>query len=355
VWVWGDSSKTWTDSEGNQRPCGETGKPWYFLEEKYPAYGNLVPRDIATREIFQVVYELKMGLEGRPFVHLDVSHIAREKGIEFLDRKLKGILEIYEKFKGVDPHAVPMEIFPAVHYSMGGLWVEDDTHMTNIPGIFAAGECDYQFHGANRLGANSLLSCVYTGLYVSGPKALEFARRREHPASSVSESVFRAAEQREKDFLNSLLSMDGDENVHQLHREMGEMMTANVTIVRYVEDLKETDAKLKELQERFWRARLTDRGDWANQTLRYAHQVHHMMHLARVITTSAYSRLESRGSHYLPEHPHRNDEEWLKSTIATYDPVTGDPQISYEPVDLSLIPPRKRDYTKKSVAVATAK
>ena len=132
----------------------------YFLEERYPAYGNLVPRDIATRAIFKVCTETEARAStASNQVYLDLTHIpARE-----LDRKLGGILEIYEKFVGEDPRTCRCRSSPAVHYSMGGLWVDYD-QMTNIPGLFAAGECEYQYHGANRLGANSLLSCIYGGL-----------------------------------------------------------------------------------------------------------------------------------------------------------------------------------------------
>jgi len=145
--------------EGGRVWVYKDGKPWYFLEEKYPAYGNLVPRDIAAREIFHVCVDLKLGINGENMVYLDLSHILPE----ILEQKVGGILDIYEKFVGDDPRKVPMKIFPAVHYSMGGLWV-DDHHMTNIPGLFAAGECDYQYHGANRLGANSLVSAIFGGM-----------------------------------------------------------------------------------------------------------------------------------------------------------------------------------------------
>ena len=149
------------------------GKPWYFLEDMYPAYGNLVPRDIATRAIFKVVFDMGLGVDGEPMVYLDVTHIDPH----MLDRKLGGVLEIYEKFMGDDPRKIPMKIFPGMHYSMGGLWVDFD-HMTNIQGLFAAGEVDYQYHGANRLGANSLLSCIYSG-QIAGPKMVRYARARE--------------------------------------------------------------------------------------------------------------------------------------------------------------------------------
>ena len=145
----GEGGRVWTYKDG---------KPWYFLEEMYPAYGNLVPRDIAARAIFDVCVNQKLGINGENRVYLDLSHIDSD----YLDHKLGGILEIYEEFVGEDPRKVPMQIFPAIHYSMGGIWV-DVTHRTNIPGLLASGECDYQYHGANRLGANSLLSAAYSG------------------------------------------------------------------------------------------------------------------------------------------------------------------------------------------------
>ena len=155
---------------------------WYFLEEWYPKYGNLVPRDIATRAIHKVVYEHNLGIDGKPMVYLDLTHIDRK----ILDRKLEGILEIYEKFVGDDPRDMPMKIFPGMHYTMGGLWV-DFTQATNIPGIYAAGECEYQYHGANRLGANSLVSCIFGG-FVAGPDGGEL---RPQPQGRARQWLFR--------------------------------------------------------------------------------------------------------------------------------------------------------------------
>ena len=169
----GEGGRVWVPrTQGDKRdPKSIPEKErWYFLEERYPKYGNLVPRDVATREIFEVIYKHNLGIDGQPMVYLDLTHIDRKT----LDRKLGGILDIYEKFVGVDPHDVPMKIFPGMHYTMGGLWI-DYKHQTNIPGIFSAGECEYQYHGANRLGANSLLSCIFGG-FVSGPNAVQYAK-----------------------------------------------------------------------------------------------------------------------------------------------------------------------------------
>jgi succinate dehydrogenase / fumarate reductase flavoprotein subunit len=309
---------------------------WYFLEEKYPAYGNLVPRDIATREIFQVCIDGR-GVDGENQVYLDLSHIPAET----LDQKLGAILEIYEMFVGDDPRHVPMRIFPGVHYSMGGLWV-DYNQRTNIPGLLAAGECDYSIHGANRLGANSLVSCVYGG-FIAAPAAIEFAQGVARNGSDGS-TIYDQELQRQKEINDGLIKQSGKENQYGLHQELGKWMTDNVTVVRYNDKLAATDDKLRELLERLDRISINDSNLWATMALPHARHLKHMLELARVITLGALNRNESRGAHYKPEFPNRDDEQFLKTTIAEY---SGEgPVLSYEAVDISLIPPRKRDYSK---------
>jgi succinate dehydrogenase / fumarate reductase flavoprotein subunit len=338
----GEGGRVWTYKDG---------KPWYFLEEKYPAYGNLVPRDIATREIFHVCVDLKLGINGENMVYLDLSH----KDPKELDIKLGGIIEIYEKFMGDDPRKVPMKIFPAVHYSMGGLWVDYD-QMTNIPGLFAAGECDYSMHGANRLGANSLLSAIYGGM-VAGPKAIEYMKGLEKSSDAVSASVYEQNELAETERFNNIMTMDGNENAYILHKELGEWMTDNVTVVRHNKKLLETDEKIQELMERYKRININDTAKWSNQGASFTRQLENMLDLARVITLGAYNRNESRGAHYKPEFPERDDENFMKHTMAQFDAKSRVPQFHYKDVDVSLIAPRKRDYTtdKKKASAAQEK
>ncbi|WZY00769.1 succinate dehydrogenase flavoprotein subunit [Bacillus sp. FSL W7-1360] len=328
----GEGGRVWTYKDG---------KPWYFLEEKYPAYGNLVPRDIATREIFHVCVNDGLGINGENMVYLDLSH----KDPKELDIKLGGIIEIYEKFMGDDPRKVPMKIFPAVHYSMGGLWVDYD-QMTNIQGLFAAGECDYSQHGANRLGANSLLSAIYGGM-VAGPKAVEYAQGLQTTVEGLSSTLFENEMKKEQDIYESILQMDGTENAYVLHKELGEWMTDNVTVVRYNDKLLKTDEKIQELMERYKNINIHDTARWSNQGASFTRQLSGMMSLARVMTLGAYHRDESRGAHYKPDFPERNDENFLKTTKATYNPQTASPDFAYEEVDTSLIKPRKRDYSQK--------
>ncbi|MFD2926159.1 succinate dehydrogenase flavoprotein subunit [Halobacillus naozhouensis] len=327
----GEGGRIWTYKDG---------EPWYFLEEKYPAYGNLVPRDIATREIFDVCVNQKLGINGENMVYLDLSH----KDPKELDVKLGGIIEIYEKFVGDDPKKVPMKIFPAVHYSMGGMWVDFD-QMTNIPGIFAAGECDYSQHGGNRLGANSLLSAIFGGM-VAGPNAAKYTEGLDTIADDISSSLFDEKVKEEQEKFEKIMSMDGDENAYQIHKELGEWMTDNVTVVRENDKLLKTDEKIVELMERYERININDTSRWSNQGAMFTRQLWNMLQLARVITQGAYHRNESRGAHFKPDFPERNDEEFLKTTIASYDRENNEPVISYEKVDTSLLEPRKRDYSK---------
>jgi succinate dehydrogenase / fumarate reductase flavoprotein subunit len=308
---------------------------WYFLEEWYPKYGNLVPRDVATRAIFKVVYEHNLGIDGKPMVYLDLTHIDRAT----LDRKLEGILEIYEKFVGDDPRTTPMKIFPGMHYTMGGLWV-DFNQATNIPGIFAAGECEYQYHGANRLGANSLVSCIFGG-FTAGPNAMRYARNQ---AAAASNGHFNNERKRQEEINAGLMKSDGNENPFRLWRELGELMTKDCTVIRYNKNLQQTDAKLVEFLQRFQRINLSDVSMWANTSFAFTRQLYNMLQLSRVIAQGAAMRDESRGAHYKPDFPDRDDKNWLKTTKAYFAPDADEPKFEFEPVDVSLIPPRARKY-----------
>ena len=342
----GEGGRVWVPKQTGDKRRGKDipeNERFYFLEEWYPKYGNLVPRDVATRAIHKIVFEMKMGLAGdQPAVYLDVSHIPAD----VLDRKLEGILEIYEKFVGVDPRKEPMKVFPAMHYTMGGLWVDNEHQATNLPGIYAAGECEYQYHGANRLGANSLLSCIYGGM-VAGPAAVKYARNLEQGCESVSSAVYEQERVRQQDKNDALLNQQGGaENPMTIWRELGQLMTANVTVTRVNADLKKTLAQLDTLQDRYKRISLADRTQWSNQTLNFVRELGNMLVLANVIAMGALERNESRGAHWKPEFPNRDDQNWLKTTKASYK--CGTIKLEYEPVDISLLPPRERKYTAKT-------
>ncbi|MFV1967510.1 MAG: succinate dehydrogenase flavoprotein subunit [Pirellulaceae bacterium] len=349
---------------------------YYFLEERYPEYGNLVPRDIATREIFDICVNEGLSVEkDRQCVYLDLTHIDRHE----LDRKLGGILEIYEKFQGVDPRDVPMKIFPAVHYSMGGLWADyertaegglvigsPNNHATNIPGLFAIGECDYHYHGGNRLGANSLLSCIFSGLIVApGVQALLDAQSGG-TAAEQDASLFESARKQQQTRHAALLKCPaGKENPYQIHLELGEIMTRAATVVRHNDQLRDAYDSVCELEQRTAVCSLSDTGNWTNQNVVFTKALQDMFPVAKTILKGALLRDECRGAHYKPEFAmpaltaesdaerreqaeawcdrfQENNRKWLKSTIAQH--VDGEPEIRYEDVDTSMIPPRPRLY-----------
>jgi succinate dehydrogenase / fumarate reductase flavoprotein subunit len=332
---------------------------WYFLEEKYPSLGNLVPRDIATREIFQVCLQ-GFGVDGKRQVYLDLTHIPRKE----LDVKLGGILEIYEKFVGDDPRQVPMKVFPGMHYSMGGLWVDfakdektgmlDETSMrnqsTNVPGLFAGGEVDFSIHGANRLGANSLVSCLYAGR-IGGPAMVRYGREKGGKLPAADAALAAAKKRWEEEF-RKIAGMSGSENPHVLAEEMGDWMTDNVTVIRENGKLKLTEEKLVELSDRWNRIGLTDKSAYGNRELSFINQLRNMLVIARVMTRGALLRDESRGAHYKVKDLSkgiaednafpRDDANFLKTTIAEHTPEG--PKITYRSVDTSLIKPRARKY-----------
>tara|TARA_Y100001970_G_C14251975_1_gene872506 strand:- start:2678 stop:4612 length:1935 start_codon:yes stop_codon:yes gene_type:complete len=389
----GEGGRVWVP-----RKAGDPRKPkeipenerFYFLEERYPLFGNLVPRDVGAREIYDVCVNDKLGINGEMKVFLDLTHHSRE----FLDNRLGGILETYEKFTGVDPREEPMEIFPAVHYSMGGIWTDYsrtnegliDHHspknqMTSIQGLYAAGEADYQYHGGNRLGANSLLSCIYTGLMMS-PGVVSHLKNIPESSNDIPEKIFSNYEKKWQDRFTKIKKMNGKENPYSLHREMAEEMISNVLIVRDNLKLKTTLEKLNEFESRWENCCCIDTADWSNPVPSFINQLWNMIQLSKIITKGALLRDEFRGSHYKPDfdldqpkdfHPETylefenqkkngkieeksfnqdhlaymkrfsdNNKKWLKSTIAVYK--DGNPDISYEEVDTSLITPRPRKY-----------
>jgi len=354
----------------------ESGR-YYFLEERYPKYGNLLPRDIATREIFDVCTKEGLSVEKeRMCVYLDVSHLPEE----LLNRKLAGILEIYQKFQGADPRREAMKIFPAVHYSMGGLWCDYErtaegglrigsprNHQTNVPGIFAIGECDYQYHGANRLGANSLVACIFSGLIAAPGIAALFESLPHGPAGQRGSSLYDRAVRDHRARYDALLARGPDgESPYLLHQQLGKVMTRAATVIRHNDDLDRAYAEVCDLQERASRCGLSDRGRWTNQNVVFARALLDMFPLAKTILKGARARDECRGAHWKPEFAmpsleatdpaqrrreaeawcdrfEENNRKWLKTTVAALD-RDAEPQLSYQDVDTSLIPPRPRLY-----------
>ena len=358
----GEGGRVWVPRKkgDNRKPADiPEAERYYFLEERYPGYGNLVPRDIATREIFDICVNDGMGVGGENQVYLDLTH----KDPEYLTRKLGGILEIYEKFVGDDPRFTPMKIFPAVHYSMGGMWTTytpgtyqpqqpnpghkggmtppiapeagigmsigaTNNAMTNINGLYAFGEVNFAYHGATRLGANALLSCIFDGLFC-GAGVVNYVREQaERSANDLDQGVFDAVVEQERSKAKRLLDsadggpVDDEVNAYAIGRELGIEMNAACTVVKSAERLDRCWNKLQELRDRYSRVRLSDGSAWSNQALSWSRAVGDMIELAEIICLGSIAREESRGSHYRTDFPERNDERFHRTSV--FERIHGD-------------------------------
>ena len=382
----GEGGRVWVPAKK-----GDTRKPndipenerYYILEERYPKYGNLVPRDIATREIFDVCVNDGMGINGTNQVYLDLTH----KDPQYLTEKLGGIMDIYEKFAGDDPRYTPMRIFPAVHYSMGGMWTTytpgdyqpeqpntehkpgdavpvgtepghgltigaHNNAMTNITGLYAFGEVNFAYHGATRLGANALLSCIFDGL-CNGVSVVNYVRDGvDTPAGELSQSVYDNAAKQEQAKHDRLLatttnaSGDRSFNPYQIAFELGEEMNAASTVVKTGPRLEKCLEKLGELQERYAKVELGDAASWTNQSLSFTRSVGDMIILAEAIAKAGLLRKESRGSHYRTDFPERDDENFWKASVAKFNAETGKSDVEFVEVKAGLLKLRPRNYGK---------
>lgn len=372
----GEGGRVWVPrNPGDRRPPREIPERerFYLLEEFFPAYGNTVARDEAARAIWRVTREMGLGIGGGDRVYLDLTHLDSR----FVSSRLGAILEIYRKFAGPDPLSEPMEIFPAAHYAMGGLWVDYDkdrltggmrpgsprNHATNVPGLYACGECDYAYHGANRLGANSLLSASYSGR-VAGESVVGYLKGLAAGRPQRDDSEQQAEVARQQAINARLMAGQGGENPYRIHRDLGALMTDKVGVVRANSELEGALDELQALEQRCDRVSLGETSTWANQTLAFTREVKDMIVLAQAVAKGALERNECRGAHYKPEFQlpipegkfpgdpefeayrarwKENNDRWLKTTVVEHR--EDGPQIHYQEVDTSLVPPTEpRDY-----------
>ncbi|MFQ6015768.1 MAG: succinate dehydrogenase flavoprotein subunit [Anaerolineae bacterium] len=308
-----------------------------FMQRYAPEKMELGPRDIVARAI-QTEIDEGRGIDGKDYVHLDVRHL----GAERIMTRLPQIRQLSIDFLGIDPIEAPMMIQPTAHYSMGGIptdvhgQVIVDDKGTPLKGFFAAGECAcVSVHGANRLGTNSLLDATLYGRR-AGEAAARYAREVDWP--SVPEG---ALEQTQGE-IEGLLAQEGEEKVMALAVELKETMMINCGIFRDETKLKRALAKIKELQERFTRARVDDKGKVFNTDLLEALELSHMLDFSEVIVVGALARQESRGAHYRTDFPQRDDENWLKHTLAYH--TDDGPRLAYKPVVITRFQPEKREY-----------
>ncbi len=357
--VRGEGGRLWTPREPNDpRPPGTIPENdrWYFCEELDPVYGNLLSRDLVSFAIY-CVCRMNKGIRGQQQVYLDITHLHKDLGMsrETINDKLEGVLEIYEKFMREDPIDNPMRIYPAVHYTMGGLWVgyekghegalDVDSHrnqMTNIEGLYAAGECEYQYHGANRLGANALLSCL-TGGELTSQGVMAYLKNMAGGYEELPTAVSEAARTERSEEYTALLKSNGTENPYRLHAELSDVMWNNCGIWRTQKDLLAARERLTELGTRARQCSLMDSSGWANQAVPFTRAIQHMIEMSKAIVGGAIERNESRGAHFKMDTPDRDDTNWLCTTKATWN--ANGPTFDFsEKIDAAYIEPRPRKY-----------
>jgi succinate dehydrogenase / fumarate reductase flavoprotein subunit len=317
VWV---PKKKGDDRHPNDIPEDER---YYYLEERYPAFGNLVPRDVASRNAKIVTDEgMGVGPTGKA-VYLDFADAIERDGRDTISAKYGNLFDMYENITGDNPYEQPMRIFPAVHYTMGGLWV-DYNLMSNVPGLFVLGEANFSDHGANRLGASALMQGLADGYFVAPYTLGNYIAGESFDEVTTDHKAFEEAEKNAQAQIDKLLSINGDKTVVEYHRELGKIMWDKVGISRNEEGLKEAIQEIRELREDFWQnVRVPGEAKNYNKYLEFAGRVADFFELAEVMAKDALQRDESAGCHLREEHQSeegeaiRNDEEY--SYVAAWE------------------------------------
>ncbi len=274
----------------------------YYLERKYPSFGNLVPRDVASRNAKAVCDEGRgVGKTGLA-VYLDFADAIKRDGEELISAKYGNLFEMYEKITGDNPYKTPMMIYPAVHYTMGGLWV-DYNLMTNIPGLYSLGECNFSDHGANRLGASALMQGLADGYFVIPYTIGDYLAGTSYEKTPLTHEAFKTAENKVKDLMKKLVSIKGTQTVDQLHKKLGRVMWDKCGMSRTEEGLKEAREEVKKIKEEFWNdVKVLGTDEELNQTLEKASRLADFIELGALMIEDALTRNESAGGHFREEY-----------------------------------------------------
>jgi succinate dehydrogenase / fumarate reductase flavoprotein subunit len=338
--------------EGDTRPAAQIPESErdYYLERLYPSFGNLTPRDIASRRAKEMVDAGHGVGERQNGVFLDFSHAIARLGKEKITERYGNLFEIYEKITGEDPYRVPMRIYPAPHYTMGGLWV-DYNLMSNVPGLFVIGEANFSDHGANRLGASALMQGLADGYFVVpmtiGNYLAEVTPGEVDAEHAAFADVAREARQR----MDKLLAVNGSRTVDSFHIELGRIVWEACGMSRSEEGLRAAIGKIRELREEFWRdVKVPGSGDTLNQSLEKAGRLADFMEFAEVMCHDALARDESCGAHYRVEHTteegeaKRDDENFSHVSVWEFKGVGEDPVEHREPLEFENVQLSQRSY-----------
>ena len=322
----------------------------YYLETRYPTFGNLVPRDVASRNAKQVIDEGRgVGRTGLA-VYLDFRDAIAAQGKGAIAARYGNLFEMYQRITGEDPYQTPMRIYPAVHYTMGGLWV--DYHlMSTVPGLFVLGEANFSDHGANRLGASALMQGLADGYFIIPYTLGNYLATTDLPEVSTADDAFGEAEASARAKTLKLLNIKGDRTVLDFHRTLGQLVWNGVGMSRSQQQLEQTITAVRSLREEFWQnLRVPGEATTLNQNLEFAGRVADFMELGELMARDALAREESSGCHFRTEHQtpdgeaQRRDDRFATAACWQYQGDSQPPTLVNEPLNFEAVELTQRSY-----------
>jgi succinate dehydrogenase / fumarate reductase flavoprotein subunit len=322
----------------------------YYLERRYPAFGNLVPRDVASRAAKAVCDEGRGVGETKLSVYLDFTDAITRLGGDVIRARYGNLFDMYRKITDEDPYTVPMRIYPAVHYTMGGLWV-DYNLMSSVPGLHVLGEANFSDHGANRLGASALMQGLADGYFVIPYTLAHYLASTALPKVSTAHDAFKEAESSSQQRIDRLLQVKGSKSPRELHRQLGALLWDNVGMARNEAGLRQALERVPRLREEFWQSvAVPGEPSNINRNLEYAGRVADYLEFAEVLTLDALHRRESCGGHFREEfqtpenEPLRDDENYSYAAAWEYKGNTRQPELHKEPLTWEYVKPTQRSY-----------
>ncbi|MFZ0452956.1 MAG: fumarate reductase/succinate dehydrogenase flavoprotein subunit [Ignavibacteriaceae bacterium] len=337
---------------GDKRPPNQIPEDErdYFLERKYPSFGNLVPRDVASRNAKEMVDEGKGVGQTGVAVYLDFADAIKRMGKQAISDKYGNLFDMYKLITAEDPYEVPMRIYPAVHYTMGGLWV-DYNLMTTVPGLFALGECNFSDHGANRLGASALMQGLADGYFVIPYTIGGYLAQLKRDKVDTNHEEFKKVEAEVKNKINKLLSVNGTKPVDEIHRDLGHVMWDYVGMSRNADGLKTAIEKIREIRQDFWKnVKVTGENEELNQALEKAGRVADFLELAELMALDALDRNESCGGHFREEfqteenEAKRDDENYAYAAAWEFKGIENQPELHKENLEFEYVHLTQRSY-----------
>jgi succinate dehydrogenase / fumarate reductase, flavoprotein subunit len=322
----------------------------YYLERRYPSFGNLVPRDVASRNAKQACDEGRGVGESGLAVYLDFKDALKRLGPEVIKEKYGNLFHMYQKITDENPYEAPMRIYPAIHYTMGGLWV-DYNLMSSVPGLHVLGEANFSDHGANRLGASALMQGLADGYFVIPYTIGHYLASTPLPKVTTDHDAFRDAADSVQKGINALLAVKGNRTIREIHRELGRVLWDDVGMARTEDSLTRALTQIPRLREEFWHnVSVPGSPDNLNQSLEYAGRVADYLEFAELLALDALERRESCGGHFREESQTpdgealRDDEHYSYVAAWEFTGVGRRPELHKEPLVFDEVHPTQRSY-----------